>query len=80
MEILSINQELRHVEFVDIPFLRHVNNTICLTMLLPLVNEARRLILARWRPQQLSYSKWIFVVVCNSFALSTPSKACPNGR
>lgn len=33
MEILSINQELRHVEFVDIPYLRHVNNTICLTML-----------------------------------------------
>lgn len=64
----------------DIPYLRYVNNTICLTMLLPLVNKARRFILARWRPQQLSYSKWIFVVVCNSFSLSTPSKACPNGR
>lgn len=43
MVILSINQELRHVEFVDIPYIRHVNNTICLTMLLPLVNSARRL-------------------------------------
>ena len=27
----SFNQEFRHVEFIDIPYMRHVNNTICLT-------------------------------------------------